>query len=146
MILYQDADSICKRYLDDEEGIEETRAATAGADVVATSLVSFAEVKGVLVRARRQRRIRSVRQYERVSREFERDWPDYYRITVDEAIAQRAGGLAEQYALTGLDAIQLASALTLRDLVPDTVEISTWDRDLQVAIKAEGLSLAHEVN
>lgn len=148
MILYQDADSICKRYLLDEDGVDETSRAIESAEVLATSIVSYAEVRGALARARRGRRIRSARQYDRVSTEFEGDWPRYYRISLDEGLVHRAGALAEQYALTGLDAIQLASALSLRDLVPDTGEVSAWDRNsgLVSAIRAEGLVLAHEVN
>jgi predicted nucleic acid-binding protein len=148
LILYQDSDSICKRYLTDEIGIAETQAAMAAADYLATSLIAYAEVRGVLARARRGRRIRSNRQYARVSAEFEEDWSDYYQIAVSPELVKEAGRLAEQHSLTGVDALHVASAAALRDRVPDRIEISTWDwqSGLISALVAEGLVLAHEVN
>jgi predicted nucleic acid-binding protein len=145
LILYQDTDSICKRYLTDEEGIAETRRAADAADVLAASLIAYAEVKGVLARARRARRIRSRNAFEQASADFEGDWQDYFVISVSTELVREAGRLATEHALTGVDAIHLASAIALRERVPDVVAVSTWDRVLASAMRAEGLSLAHEV-
>ena len=145
MILYQDTDSICKRYLTDEEGIAETGRAVNTADVVATSLIAYAEVKGVLSRARRARRLRSTRAFQQASDDFDADWQNYFVIAVSPELVADAGRLASEHALTGVDAIHLASALALRARVPATVSVSTWDRVLARAFRAEGLSLAHEV-
>jgi predicted nucleic acid-binding protein len=145
LILYQDTDSICKLYLTDEEGTAETRRTAAEADVLAASLVAYAEVKGVFARARRARRIRSNRALEQVSQDFDTDWQDYFVVAVSSELVHEAGRLAMQHALTGVDAIQLASAESLRDRVPDAFSFSTWDKALASAAIAEGLSLAHEV-
>jgi uncharacterized protein len=145
LILYQDTDSICKLYLTDEIGIAETRKAVEEADALATSLLSYAEVRGVLARARRGRRIGSNRAYDRVAAEFEDDWPHYFVILVSPEIVREAGGLAAKQALTGVDALHLASAVSLRAQVPDDISTSTWDKRLAAAFLAEGLALAHEV-
>lgn len=146
MILYQDTSSIVKRYLNDETGLEETQAAIAAAQVLASSSIAFAEVKGVLVRARRARRITSARAFERVSTEFEQDWLDYYAVAVSQEMIRRAGLLATVHALSGVDALQLASALALNERTDSDVILSTWDRELAAAARAEGLQLTHEVN
>jgi predicted nucleic acid-binding protein len=148
LILFQDTDSICKRYLNDEQHIEVTRQSMADADVLAASIVSYVEVRGVLARARRGRRIRSAREYTRVTSEFETDWVDYLRIGLSEAIVIEAGRLAEKHYLRALDAIILATAITLKSQSLDSISFSTWDNDsgLIGAATAEGLALAHEVS
>lgn len=60
-------------------------------------------------------------------------------IGVDEALAQRAGELADERALRGYDAVQLASALALGS--GETILV-TWDYDLSNAATAEGLAVA----
>jgi predicted nucleic acid-binding protein len=146
LILYQDTDSICKLYLSDEEGIAETRQAAGEADVLAASLIAYAEVKGVFARARRARRIRSTRALEQASADFDADWQDYFVMAVSSELVLEAGRLAMEHALTGVDAIHLASAKSLRDRISDNIAFSTWDRTLARAAVTEGLYLAHEVN
>jgi hypothetical protein len=49
------------------------------------------------------------------------------RIGVDEALARRAGTLAEEHALRGYDAVHLATALSVEDR---GLVIVTWDGEL----------------
>ena len=51
-------------------------------------------------------------------------------VGVDEALARRAGELADERALRGYDAVHLASALALG---PGDTILVTWDRDLSNA-------------
>jgi predicted nucleic acid-binding protein len=60
-------------------------------------------------------------------------------VGVDEALAQRAGELADERALRGYDAVQLASALALG---PGDTILATWDRDLSNAAVDTGLAVA----
>jgi predicted nucleic acid-binding protein len=60
-------------------------------------------------------------------------------VGVDEALAQRAGGLADERALRGYDAVHLASALALG---PGETILATWDRDLSNAGAGAGLAVA----
>jgi predicted nucleic acid-binding protein len=147
VILFQDTDSICKRYLDDELHVDETRRFVEVADILATSSLSHIEVKGVLARARRGRRLRSTRAYEALRGEFEEDWQDYVRVDVSERVIHDAAQLAERYFLTGMDSVQLASAIWIGAHAAEPLSFSTWDRNsgLAQAALAEGLSLAHEV-
>ena len=60
-------------------------------------------------------------------------------VGVDEALAQRAGELADERALRGYDAVHLASALALG---PGDTILATWDRDLSNAAVDTGLAVA----
>jgi predicted nucleic acid-binding protein len=60
-------------------------------------------------------------------------------VSVDEALARRAGELADERALRGYDAVHLASALALG---PGETILATWDRDLSSAAVDAGLAAA----
>jgi predicted nucleic acid-binding protein len=60
-------------------------------------------------------------------------------VGVDEALAQRAGELADERALRGYDAVHLASALALG---PGETILVTWDRDLSNAAVYTGVAVA----
>jgi predicted nucleic acid-binding protein len=149
VILYQDTSSVLKRYLSDEQkepgSIEITRQAVESSEFVATAAITFPEAIGVLARARRGRRIRTNAAYTRARANFDDEWTSYIKIAVDAEIIQSAGILAESHFLKGYDAVHLASALALREQIPDSITLSTWDKELAAAALAEGLSLAHEV-
>jgi predicted nucleic acid-binding protein len=60
-------------------------------------------------------------------------------VGVDEALARRAGELADECALRGYDAVHLASALALG---PGDTILATWDGDLGNAALGAGLAVA----
>ena len=60
-------------------------------------------------------------------------------VGVDEALARRAGELADERALRGYDAVHLASALALG--TGETILV-TWDRSLSNAAVDAGLAVA----
>jgi predicted nucleic acid-binding protein len=143
LILYLDSSSIVKLYVDEEHSAETRRAAEA-ADRLAASFIAYVEVKAAFARHRREQRIRT-RQYQRLSDEFESDWPEYHALTVTEAVIRAAADLVSTHALSGYDAVHLASALSLAAQTPEDLGLSSWDSQLVRAAEAEGLSLAHEV-
>jgi predicted nucleic acid-binding protein len=145
LILYQDSNSIVKRYLRDEHGITETAEVVAGAGMVATSLISYVEVRSALARARAGNRFRSQAEYTRAVASFVGDWRRLGRVEVSSSVVMSAGELAEKHSLRGADALHLAALLALAQRVDEDIEFSTWDKRLAAAAEAEGLSLAHEV-
>ena len=110
MILYVDSSSIVKLYVD-EDGSQEKRRAKTSADFVASSTLAYAEVRAALAVARRGRKIRTEPQFDRSKRDFEADWPSFFRLDVRETEILHSGDLAEQHALSGFDAIHLATML-----------------------------------
>lgn len=146
MILYADSSSIVSLYLQEPGRREAMQEAVAMADFVACSLVAYAEVRAALARASREppRRPRlDQTRYQQVVHDFDRDWRRYVRISPSNRLIRLAGDLAERHALKGYDAVHLASAVVLRDKIPDPVTVSAWDDRLNQAAVQEGFPLAH---
>ncbi len=139
MIVYLDASALVKRYVA-ERGSRETGALSAGADVVATSLVSRAEVAAALAKAVRLG-IVEPESGRKAQRAFARQWPDIAKIPVTEALVSRAEALAWDFALRGYDSVQLASALTWQEAVGAEITLATFDHQLWDAGRKAGLRI-----
>ena len=128
MIVYADASALVKRYVT-ESSSNEVIGLTSTANVVATALVSRAEVAAAFARAVRMG-ILDPEGGRQVQRSFARDWPNLARVAVTEALAARAETLAWEFCLRGYDAIHLAAALTWRESIGQEIVLATFDRHL----------------
>ncbi|WP_143587154.1 type II toxin-antitoxin system VapC family toxin [Thermus thermophilus] len=117
-----------KRYVA-EEGSEEVAAWSAEAEALAK-----AQRMGVLTAGGFRRAIQA----------FAEDWPDLVHLPFTEALASRAADLAVAHGLRGYDAVPLASALLLAELVDAPVAFAVFDRTLGKAARAEGLGVLPE--
>ena len=142
MIAYLDASALVKRYVV-ERGSRETQAFIDDADIVATSIVSRAEVSAAFARAARTKLV-TVEAARKAQRAFAADWLDLARVPITEALAERAETLAWEHSLRGYDALQLASALAWQDSVGADVVIATFDTELWTAAAAAGLNARPE--
>ncbi|MGH8247016.1 MAG: type II toxin-antitoxin system VapC family toxin [Gammaproteobacteria bacterium] len=139
MIVYLDASALVKRYVA-EHGSNDVIELTSRAGIVATSLVSRAEVAAAFARAVRL----GVLDHDsgrRAQRRFSREWPDYATLPVTEALVSRAETLAWDYGLRGYDAVQLASALTWQESIGRGVVLATFDRQLWDAAPGAGVQV-----
>jgi predicted nucleic acid-binding protein len=134
---YLDASALVKRYIV-ERGSRETIALTADAEMTATSIVSRAEVAAAFAKAVRAGLVRDA-SARNAQRRFAGDWPDLVRVSVTEALVERAEGLAWEHGLRGYDAIQLASALTWQESVGEEILLATFDQQLWEAANRSGL-------
>ncbi len=139
MNLYLDTSSLIKQYLQ-EPGTDMVKRLVAEASSVATSLVSYVETRSALARGQRAGRLNAP-EHARAVAGFETDWRRYTTIDVAPQLVQLAGDLAAKHYLRGLDAIHLASALTLRDSLGEPVAFSAGDERLMAAAAAEGLTI-----
>jgi len=137
VIAYLDASALVKLYIA-ERGSRETIALTAESEMVATSIVSRAEVAAALAKAVR---VALVTEHvaRRAQRAFDRDWQDLLRVPVTEALVDRARTLAWSHALRGYDAVQLASALMWQESIGLEVIVGTFDRQLWTAAQEAGM-------
>ena len=92
MITYLDASALVKRYLV-ERGSRETIALTADSEMIATSIVTRAEVAAAFAKAARTGLVTEDRA-RRAHRSFAGDWQDLVRVPVTEALVERADTLA----------------------------------------------------
>ena len=138
MIAYLDASALVKRYLV-ERGSRETIALTAESELIATSIVTRAEVAAAFAKAARAGLL-SPDRARSAQRSFAGDWPDLVRVPITEALVERAETLAWEHGLRGYDAVQLASALTWQESVGMEILLATFDQQLwEAGPKAAGL-------
>ena len=137
MIAYLDASALVKRYLV-ERGSRETIALTVESEMIATSIISRAEVAAGFAKAARKGLVTQERALS-AQRSFAGDWPDLVRVPVTEALVERAEALAWDHGLRGYDAVQLASALTWQQSVGTEIVLATFDQQLWEAAPQAGL-------
>ena len=138
MIAYFDASALVKRYLV-ERGSRRTVELASQADMIATSIVSRAEVAAGLAKAVRARVVADD-VARKARRSFAGDWPDLVRMPVTEALVERAETLAWEHGLRGFVTVQLASALTWQEAAGEEIVLATFDHQLWDAAKRAGLN------
>lgn len=104
----------------------------------ACSVLAYPEARAALAAARRGARL-TLRAHNRAVAQLDALHHEVVIVGVDDALARRAGELADERALRGYDAVHLASALALG---PDETILVTWDRDLANAAVSAGLAIA----
>ena len=139
--LYLDTSALVKCYIA-EDGSDDVIALMADAAAVATSLVTRTEVAAALAKAVRDDRM-DEDEAQRAHRKFLREWPDFGRVPVTDALVERADALAWEHGLRAYDSVQLAAALACEDMVVALgvdVLLATFDRQLCKAAARVGLS------
>jgi predicted nucleic acid-binding protein len=139
VILYLDTSALIKLYVR-ERGSVAVRSFVADADVVATSVVAYAEARAALARLVRERPRRGARHRERVA-QLDEDWELYARVELTASVVLHAGDCAERFHLRGFDAIHLASALWLKSVNGGPLLFSAFDRTLTDGARAAGLEI-----
>lgn len=134
-LAYLDSSALVKLVVE-EDGSDEVAKLWDGADAVVTSRVAHPEVRAALAAAHRDRRLDDTGH-----NAAKQSWREFHSalrmVEVNAALEDRAGALAETHALSGFDAIHLASALTLAEA---PVILATWDRRLRTAARTIGLA------
>lgn len=134
-IAYFDSSALVKLVVE-ESGSEDAAQLWDGADSVITSRVAHSEVRAALAAAQRAARLEA-QSYEQART----DWDEFHQalrlVEVTHGVELAAGGMAEQHALSGFDAIHLASALAI-SAAP--LVMATWDARLHRAARAAGLA------
>jgi predicted nucleic acid-binding protein len=137
MILYLDTSALIKRYIT-EPGSDDVKAWISQARPASTSIITRAEMGVAITKATRLSWI-NAEQGQHALQLFRGEWEMLGRLPVNEATCKRADALACQHGLRGYDAIHLACALLYRDGLGESITLTTYDRALWQAARAEGL-------
>jgi predicted nucleic acid-binding protein len=137
VIVYLDASALVKRYLA-EEGSPEVNRLIAESAVIATSLLSRAEVAAAIARSVRVGAIPRPAG-EKALQALGTQWPDLMALPVTALLVARASELAWAYGLRGYDAIHLSSALLWQEDLGEPVVVATFDRELEGAAVQAGM-------
>ena len=109
------------------------------ATVLASAAIAYAELRAALATAYRDQRL-SQPAFGAAKRQLERVWSATSRLSMDTAMIQQAGALAEQDELRGHDAVHLAALIRLGP--PGVVDwFACWDRALRTAARDRGYQL-----
>jgi predicted nucleic acid-binding protein len=134
-VAYFDSSALVKLVID-ENGSDEAALLWDAADSVLTCRVAHSEVRAALAAARRSGRLDA-----EAHRQAKAGWEKLHQalrmVELTARLEKEAGDLAEKHALSGFDAIHLASALTI-SAIP--VVVATWDGRLHQAAQATGLA------
>lgn len=134
-VAYFDSSALVKLVID-EVGSEDAALLWDGADSVLTSRVAHPEVRAALAAAERNARLDG-----EAHSEAKAAWEELRQalrfVEVTAHLESAAGDLAEQHALSGFDAIHLASAAALAAM---PIVVATWDGRMHQAALAMGLA------
>ena len=133
-LVYFDSSALVKLFVP-EVGSELAERAWDESAVPMSSRLAYPEVRAALAASVR-RGILSPTELSRATRSWDELWSAAYPVELTAATAQRAGELAERHALSGADAVHLASALVA---APGGVVMVVWDGRLREAALVEGM-------
>jgi predicted nucleic acid-binding protein len=110
------------------------------ASASATHVIAYAELRAALARLRREERLGDHELNELKSR-LEADWAHLVRVEPRQPILQRAGDLAEAFALRGYDSVHLAAADHIRVQSRVPMIFACFDHRLNQAAEVLGMSV-----
>jgi predicted nucleic acid-binding protein len=135
-LFYFDSSALAKLLLAEEAGADLAIEMWQGCSVPIASPLAFVEVCAAIALAERSGRS-SPPHAALMLREWGRLWTSVCPVELTAGVAEVAGRLAKQHAVSGADAVHLASAL---ELGSDVIFV-TWDRRLHAAAGASGLAV-----
>lgn len=109
------------------------------ATMLASAAIAYAELRAAIAAAHRDQRL-SQPDFATAKGQLEMVWAATSRLSIDSALIQQAGDLAEQNELRGNAAVHLAALIRLGP--PDVVDrFACWDRELRTAARDRGYRL-----
>jgi predicted nucleic acid-binding protein len=118
VIYFLDTSALAKRYLTEKGSLRVRRLLEAKADVFYQTFLTPVELASALYRRLRERDITLEELAVMLRAYVTHSHQDYLLIPYSDSLMERAAMLLAHHALRALDAVQLASALDLRDRLP----------------------------
>lgn len=137
MIAYFDTSALVPLLIEEPGSGSASRLWDSAGRVVSVRIV-YPEARAALAQAQRLGRV-TAQQLRSVVNDLERRCEQMDMFDVDDALARRAGDLAEQHSLRGYDAVHLAAAHRVNDA---ELVVVAGDRPLLAAATADGLTTA----
>ncbi len=99
MIIYLDTSDLVKLYVL-ERNTDQINTHVNNTQVVATSIISYAEARAAFARKFREKGL-GESEYRKIIRTLDNDWENYFVLNVSEETVKLAGNLCEKYRLRG---------------------------------------------
>ena len=126
-----------KRYFR-EPFSDEVISAWQSAAQIATSSVAYAETMASVYRKKREADLEDM-WIRKIVDSFHRDWESFIRVEVNDELNEYIDRVVKEYSLRGFDAIHLASAIVIREKLPENFLFACFDNRLALAAELEGL-------
>lgn len=139
MIVYFDTSAMVKRYIVETDS-PAIQALWDRATRAVASEILYDEMAATFARKKREMP-NDAASVTRAGSNFGIDWLSMRRVPVNDDVHRRVDDLLSRHALRGADAIHLASALLVRDVLRDNVTFACADVALITAARAEGLTV-----
>ena len=137
-MIYFDTSALIKIFVQ-EKGSETAQLLTQSPFPPATAAIAYAEMYSGFNRRKREGYI-STKQYTSLSKQFEEHWATFTRIELIGDVLVLAKTLLERHPLRAMDAIHLASAISLHKGIQENLQFAAADNRLLDAALAEHLS------
>ncbi len=137
MDFFVDTSALFKLFVKEEHSHEYLEAMQE-ADSIYVSAVTWVEFHSAL-RMCVSRKTMTPHQRNETLELFKKDWKNYIKVHVNEDVLNSAAQLVPLHSLKTLDAIQLASALSIRVDREEPMAFLTADESLEVAARREKL-------
>lgn len=138
MICFCDTSALVKLYVR-EPGSEAVKALAAESEAVAACRIAWAEFHAAVARHARDHP-RDQAPAEEARQRLAADWPRILVLEVTQRLVERAGELADAFALRGYDAVQLAAAAETWQVSGIETRFACFDRRLNRAARLLGLT------
>lgn len=136
-VIYLDTSALLKIYVQ-ERGSGEIATWVDSAKIVATAIITYAEMAAALAKIKRMQWISSD-EADAAWQKFVKEYPTLTNIEVTESIILLAGNLAWDYGLRGYDSVHLAAALYWQEQAGEDIQMVTFDKQLWEIAKKVGL-------
>jgi uncharacterized protein len=140
VIVYFDTSALVKLYFAEADS-EAVLELWSKASLLTSSQLLYAEMGATFARKRREQ-APSAALLDHARKTFLVDWVNLVRIALDDDIHRRTDDLLGRHPLRGADAVHLASALLVRDVLQEPLTFACADVRLIDAARAEGLLIA----
>ncbi len=141
MVVYFDTSALVKLYIAEPDS-DQVSELWGRASVATSSELLYVEMASAFARSLREQRAPASALMDAQRQFFDVEWAGFHRIPVGTEILLSARDLLMRHALRASDAVHLASALQLRDLVPDDdLIIACADGALATAARSDGFKV-----
>ena len=138
MDFFFDTSAVFKLYIQEERS-DVYAALLQESPLIYVSSLSWVEFHSAL-RLRVAQKHLTLRDREEVLHRFTQDWKTFLQVELKESVVHQAAQFVTKHSLKALDAIQLASAVEVSEVLGDPVAFLTADRQLDSAARREKLS------
>jgi len=139
MILYLDTSALVKAYAEEEHSSQVLQSMKS-ASASASHRIAYVEARAAFARLLHEH-VLNESEWEILKGEFLIDWENYLQIGTTQSLLERAGELAEAFALRAYDSVHLAAAQLLHENSEEAIIFACYDQRLNQAAGILGLDL-----